>query len=363
MSVTAAKLLDDVTMRGLRWVRLPYMQWLVPDGFVPATKAQVAYWRQLCGAVSARGKAGMPDTEWPPELSPNRFTLRALEERRILVRRSRAWRLRRGWYAALTLLRLTAVPTPPLLPAEHPGPTLPTFAELEQWDLVCRWLDTQPNMRARLPIVGVPGLPVPGAVSSEMLRGMRKYRLVRHSDDCTWRLSPTWKARLATLWQGIVKAEGEHEPTPSDAPAPYSVAAGIATWYLNRIDESGLPIALHMALDDLQVQAKDEDDEVETPWEYDGAPLMMYRAGVSTRQGGGVSWSYILRNPSLTLLIRKTPLGGIIAQARLGSECLWRLTPLAALNELDLLVRRLWQMGKLGRIRHIGLPRRRHGGR
>jgi hypothetical protein len=180
---------------------------------------------------------------------------------------------------------------------------------------------------------------------------MRKYRLVRHSDDCTWRLSPTWKARLATLWQGIVKAEGEREPQPSDAPAPYSVAAGIDTWYLNRIDESGLPTTLHMALDDLQAQAKDEDDEVETPWEYDSAPLMMYRAGVSTRQGGGVSWSYILRNPSLTLLIRKTPLGGIVAQARLGSECLWRLTPLAALNELDLLVRRLWQMGKLGRIR------------
>ena len=42
----------------------------VLDGFVPATKAQVAYWRQLCGAVHLRGSAGMADTEWPPDLSP-----------------------------------------------------------------------------------------------------------------------------------------------------------------------------------------------------------------------------------------------------------------------------------------------------
>jgi len=69
---------------------------------------------------------------------------------------------------------------------------------------------------------------------------------------------------------------------------------------------------------------------------------------VNTSQGGGVSWSYILRNASLTLLIRKTPLGSIIAQARLGSECLWRLTPRRALDELDALVRRRWK----GSLRH-----------
>src|SRR5262245_36085649 len=81
---------------------------------------------------------------------------------------------------------------------------------------------------------------------------------------------------------------------------------------------------------------------------------MMYRAGVNTNQGGGVSWSYILRNASLTLLIRKTPLGSIIAQARLGSECLWRLTPRRALDELDALVRRMWR----GSLRH---PRKQQG--
>jgi hypothetical protein len=317
----------------------------LPEGFVPATKAQVAYWRQLCGAIHGRGTAGMGDTDWPPELAPTRITLRAMEERRLVVRRSRAWHPRRGWFATLTLLKLTAVPTPPLALAERPAPNLPTFAELEAWEHVCRWLDRQPGQRARLPILGVPGLPGTGDVSAETLRGMRGHRLVRHGSDCTWRLSPTWKQRLLALWQGVTKAEGERQPTVPDTPTPYSVAAGIDTWYLNRIDEGGLPPHLRIQLDDLQALAKDEDDEVETPWQYDGTPLLMYRAGVNTTQGGGVSWSYILRNPSLTLLIRKAPLGGIVAQARLGSECLWRRTPRAALDELNLLVRRLWRCG------------------
>jgi hypothetical protein len=42
------------------------------------------------------------------------------------------------------------------------------------------------------------------------------------------------------------------------------------------------------------------------------------------------------------LVIRKAPLGNIIAQARLGAECLWRLTPRRALDELDELMRRMW---------------------
>jgi hypothetical protein len=131
----------------------------IPEGFVPATKAQVAYWRQLCGAIHGRGAKGMGDADRPPELVPTRITLRALEVRRLVVRRSRAWHLRRGWYTILTLLRITAVPTPPLAVAERPAPNLPTFAELETWEKVCRWLDQQPGMRARLPISGVPGLP------------------------------------------------------------------------------------------------------------------------------------------------------------------------------------------------------------
>ena len=31
----------------------------IPEGFVPATKAQIAHWRQVCGAISERGPRGM----------------------------------------------------------------------------------------------------------------------------------------------------------------------------------------------------------------------------------------------------------------------------------------------------------------
>ena len=68
-------------------------------------------------------------------------------------------------------------------------------------------------------------------------------------------------------------------------------------------------------------------------------------ASMRTRVGG-TSWAYILRNNSLTLRIRRKPLGGIIAQAQLGSECLWRCTPLAALNELDALIKAMWGITK-----------------
>jgi hypothetical protein len=204
---------------------------------------------------------------------------------------------------------------------------------------------------ARQPMVDVPGV---GEVSSEILLAMRKRRLVRHRSDCSWVLSSRWKALLLELWHGITKAEGERSAEAAGEPVPFSVAAGIDTWYVNRLDAAGLKPELQMQLEDLQELARHNDDEVETPWRYDGTPLLMYRAGVNTSQGGGVCWSYILRNASLTLLIRKTPLGSIIAQARLGSECLWRLTPRRALDELDALVRRMWQ----GTLRH---PRKQLG--
>jgi len=184
MGVVAAKLIFDTEELSIEAAPRPYGI-EIPKGFVPATKAQVAYWLQLCGARSQQGSAGMADTDWLPELAPTRITLRAMEERRLVVRRSRAWGPRRGWFTALTLLRVTSLPTPPLVVAEGPGPNLPDFAELETWELICRWLDQQPKMRARLPILGAPGLPSVGAVSVEMLRGMRTYRLVRHGNDCT----------------------------------------------------------------------------------------------------------------------------------------------------------------------------------
>jgi hypothetical protein len=323
----------------------------VPADFTPATKAQVAYWRELCGAISVTGTVGMGDGGWSAGLVPSKPTLKAMADCKLIVRRRRAWHLKRKWHAWLQYLRLTAVPTPALTIAERSAPGLPTYAELQAWEAVCRWLDGQPQCRARLPMSDVPGL---GEISSEILLAMRKARIVRHRSDCCWALSPRWKAILLELWHGVTKAEGERESASGMEAVPFSVAAGIDTWYLNRLDPAGLTPELKMQLEDLQELALHNDEEVETTWRYDGTSLMMYRAGVSTNQGGGVSWSFILRNTSLTLLIRKTPLGSIIAQARLGSECLWRLTPRRALDELDALVRRMWR----GSLRH---PRKQQG--
>ena len=235
--------------------------------------------------------------------------------------------------------------------AERPAPGLPTYPELQVWEAVCRWLDRQPQCRARQPIEDIPEV---GEVSSELLLAIRKARLVRHRSDCAWALSPRWKALLLALWHGITKAQGEWKSKVGNEPTPFSVAAGIDTWYLNRLDPTGLTPVLKMQLEDLQELARHNDEEVETPWRYDGTPLLRYRAGVNINQGGGVSWFYILRKASLTLLIPKTPLGSIIAQARLGSECLWQLTPRRALDELDGLVRVLWR----GSVRH---PRKQQG--
>ena len=271
----------------------------------------------------------MADGTWSADLA-RKPTLPAMVECGLIVRRKRAWHLKRGWYRTIAALRARAVPTAYHTLAERPRPDLPSYAELEGFEQICRWLDALPKRRARLPFVGLrEQLGAESEVPIALLHLMRKFRLARHTSTCEWALSPTWKDRLLNLWKGVdreVREQFPIQPMPSD---PYVVAAGIDTWYLNRIDPSGLSSTLRRELDELQQQAAEDEEEVDTRWAYDGVPLRMYRAGVNTEKGGGVSWSYILRNNSLTLLIRKAPLGGIVAQARFGSECLWRLTPRA----------------------------------
>jgi hypothetical protein len=67
----------------------------IPADFTPATKPQVAYWRELCGAISLRSTVGMSDTDWPADLSPAKPTLQAMAERGLIARRRRAWHLKR----------------------------------------------------------------------------------------------------------------------------------------------------------------------------------------------------------------------------------------------------------------------------
>lgn len=89
---------------------------------------------------------------------------------------------------------------------ERPATDLPTFAELEHWDILCRWLDVQPVSRARLPILGVPKL---GDAPAAMLRDLGTYWLVWHGEDFIWWLPPAWKKRLLELRQGVMRAECE----------------------------------------------------------------------------------------------------------------------------------------------------------
>jgi len=366
------------------------------DGLPPPTKAQCFYWAQLCGELRLRGMVGITEADgWPADLVPSPPTLKALQERGLVARRNRAWKLRRRWYERLTALKARAVDTPALGLAERPAPNLPTYGELEAWEAACRWLDAQPGRRARLPFVGLdpllaaadgrvaPGEPPGGPFAAghvllgrlvalqrdheaavqvaeehaTLLKAMRRYRLVRHTEGCAWALSPEWREKLRDLHAGIDRALRDYAPPQLQPTAARSLCAGLDTWALNwLVEDDALPARLHRELEDYQELARAQEGEVETPWGYDGAPLRMYQAGVRAKGGPGdkkgtskgVSWSYILVNPSLRLLIRRVPLGGIVANARLGSECLWRRTPRAALDELHALVRRLWgrQPGK-----------------
>jgi len=326
------------------------------DGLPPPTHAQVYYWRELAGAITLCGSAGMPDNGWPADLNPPRQTLKQLEERQLVVRRGRAWHLRRHWYTRLQVLRQRAVDTPMLTPAERPAPDLPTYAELKGFEALCLYLDATPKCRARLPFTGwatrIESIGDEASIEADvpvtLLKLMRRYKLVRHSSSCEWALSPRWRERLQLLWRGVNTALRDYMPPEFTPRFPRSLVAGIDTWHLSWLVDDPLPAQLRERLATWQQQAREAEAEAETDLSYDGSPLLMYRWGTKAESGGGVSWGYVLLNSSLRLLIRKAPLGGIIAQARLGSECLWRRTPKGALDELTLLMKRLWR-GQSGR--------------
>ncbi len=43
---------------------------VLDDGLPPPTFAQIAYWRELCGAIAATGRGGMADDAWSADLTP-----------------------------------------------------------------------------------------------------------------------------------------------------------------------------------------------------------------------------------------------------------------------------------------------------
>jgi hypothetical protein len=196
----------------------------VPDHGLPApTFAQIAYWRELCGTISATGTGGMTDNAWSADLKPSKLTLKAMAERGLLVRRRRAWHLKRGWYGKVAALRARAVPTARRTLSERPRPDLPSYAELEAFEQIGRWLDAQPKRRARLPFVGLyEQLGAESEVPIAFLHLTRKFRLARHTSTCEWALSPTWKDRLLALWKGSTARSASGFPSSRCPPIPPS---------------------------------------------------------------------------------------------------------------------------------------------
>src|SRR5581483_4906906 len=123
-------------------------------------------------------------------------------------------------------------------------------------------------------------------------------------------------------------------------PPPKLVGYNVDTLYLNvrrqdsngSLSRMGIDDDLAFQLDDLQSLAKEEEHEVETPWLFDGVPLMMQTHGAGKGQ-----WRWLLTSPVLDLTISRGKLrGNILAQVRLSSHYLWsHLTPGLALCDIE----------------------------
>lgn len=225
---------------------------------------------------------------------------------------------------------------------------LPTRRHLRHWEAVCRALDAQPYRAVSYPF------PVDPPMSTRLFKRMALYKLVRHREDCRWQLSPKWQTILRHLWSATPPDDPPApEQTHETSPVPFIAATGVDTLYVNLLAEH-LPHALIQACDTLKVQAQEEDQTVETPWPVFGAPLSMYKAGVGTRaKRRGVSWSYILRNSMVMLLLRKAPLSGLVGSARLSAECLWTYGSQAALDRLRTDLEVMWGRAEPGSFRDV----------
>ena len=214
----------------------------------------------------------------------------------------------------------------------------PTRRQLRHWEAVCRYLDAQPYRAVAYPFSSDGP-----AISVRLLKRIAHFRLVRHRDDCRWQLSPRWRAVLQRLWEEVADEDDAVPDSEPNLATPFVVDAGVDTLYANLLCEQDLPPALTAACDTYKSQAQSEDDTVETPWVVLGAPLSMFKAGKGTSGGGrGVSWSYILRNAMVMLVLRKTPLNQLIGSVRLSAEALWTLGPRQSLDRVRGDLRLMW---------------------
>lgn len=221
--------------------------------------------------------------------------------------------------------------------------SLPCRQQLRHWERVCQYLDTQPLRSVRHPLIL--GLDAP-TITTRLLRRMALHGLVRHTEDCRWQLARRWRARLLRLWEGA-PAQEESPVAPVDGAKgddpPFVADRGVDTLYMS-LFATEVPIRLVATCTALKAAAQEQDDTVETPWMALGAPLSMYKSGAGTSgTGRGVSWSFILRNAQVMVLLRKSPLAGLIGSVRLSAVALWTLGARSALDALRADLAAMWE--------------------
>src|SRR5690242_20613810 len=88
------------------------------------------------------------------------------------------------------------------------GADPPSRRHLCHWERVCLYLESQPYRSVRFPYPSEP------PITTRLLKRMARFDLVRHREDCSWRLTIRWRSMLQHLWGGT---EEESEPTLADA--------------------------------------------------------------------------------------------------------------------------------------------------
>jgi hypothetical protein len=206
--------------------------------------------------------------------------------------------------------------------------TPPTRRHLRHWERVCRYLDAQPYRSVRYPF------PLDPPMTTRLFKRMARFGLVRHREDCSWRLSRRWMGILRRLWEGTPDNDGEdvEQLAASAERAPFIAATNVDTLYISLFGRA-LPADLVAVCTQYKARAQEADEPVETPWRAFDAPLSMWKAGVGTsRKGRGVSWSFLLRNAYLMIRLRRSPLQELIGSVRFSAESLWTYGPRAVLD-------------------------------
>lgn len=225
---------------------------------------------------------------------------------------------------------------------------IPRRQQLQHWDRVCCYMEAQPFRAIAFPF------PADPPISAKLLKRMEQYKLVRHCDDCTWRVSRRWMQILKRLAKGIKDEPRERSSDSDDVDLmPFVVDTGVDTLYVSLFGEE-VPTALVDACDFYKELAQEEDTTVETDWRFFDAPLSMYKAGVGTAKGGkGVSWSFLLRNAYVQILLRRTPLNGLFGSVRLSAECLWTFGARGALDGMRDALDTMWRELRGGDVTDI----------